>query len=369
MYTAIALYILFVLLLWINPRSKTIQFISLFYVFLLFAFCGDNPDYEAYITQYKYVDDFLDIREVGFTAYLRLLKLLKLPEQGIYVVTAVIYYSTFYYVFKRLSSNHFSYVLSFYMFFGLFLNVVQLRFTVCLVFVYWAFYALYMIKDTTKACLCYTVLILISSFFHFLGVVFLIFVITRFFNTKQVFVSVFCLIFVLQALDVIFGDFMKMYYLYDVVYSKFESYSESTQESSNRLRYIALTFEIICFYSIFYLSSNKRQGRLKSIEAYNTYGKNLVLMLFCTIPLMTVGGEVRRVITAIVPSVLSLSANCFITTRIRRLSYLLAALACYAIFRFDVADANIWLFSYGEYFETLFLSLFKNNLIIHSLIS
>lgn len=368
MYISIFFYILLIILLWIYPKSKIIQYVSLIYVFLLFAFCGDNPDYEAYSDQYDNLDFFVDLREIGFISYLKLLKSFGIPTQGIYVVTAILYYSTFFFVFKRLSSGHFSYVLSFYMFYGLFLNVVQLRFTVCLIFVYWAFYALFTIKDSTKACLWYSVFILVSSLFHILGFVFILFVIVRVFSTKQILFAVLVLMLLLQSLNYIFGDFMKMYYLYDVVYSKLESYTEATQESSNRMRYIALCFEIICFYSIFYLTSKGNQDRFKNIQQFNTYGKNLVLMMFCAIPLMTVGGEIRRITTALVPSILSMSVYCFTTPKNRRLSFVLTLIACYTIFRFDVAGANIWPFSYGEYFDTLFLSLFKENLLLKSLL-
>lgn len=181
---SMGLYYLFVVLLICNKHSRIIRYVAFLLLFCLFCFnskIADRSNYEFLLTTMQSVQYSI---EFCWGVFLFLASKLGLSVQGLYVVVGISYLVTLFYMMPKFSNNN-NMSLACYMIGFFFLDVVQLRYSLSLIFVWFAFYFL-IFKDGKKSLLLFVLFIFLATAFHASNVVFFFFLFTRLKNSKLV---------------------------------------------------------------------------------------------------------------------------------------------------------------------------------------
>lgn len=286
----IYLYFILILISIIFRNSKRLYYIDIFFLFLLFAFNYENADRHIYDDRYYYYDDeyFLNITEPFFTGAVSILNKLGMQLQHFIMIVAFF----FLYSLKRLIDKFTAfgcYVIAFYMLTEYFFDVVQLRYSIGLIFLYFGLVYLLSEIDRKKAVLKFLLFIVCGSLFHFSIAYYSVFALSRLMKSQH------CIAFVvLFALSV--GTLMSFFSEYADALSmadKVEAVEDGSYMISKwgliYIRIRILFFETIPFILIFFILHKKFVDDLFLTTMYK-----ITILLWTAIPLLFVSVEFHR---------------------------------------------------------------------------
>lgn len=347
----IFIYFLFVALLFARPKSKYNYYISFILLYILFAFNTDNADRSVYESRLLNYDLMLGYTEPGFTMFMTFMNKFHIELQGLYIIVATFYLGTMCFIIKKLSNNP-GFVLGGYMIFCFFYDVVQVRTTTALIFVYIAFYFLLKEEKKVAGISKFLIFILIASQFHALALTFSIFCLIRIENKKKMYiiffaVAVLMFIFQKQITGLFGGAFDIMDKIQEVQEKNANDY-EGTNSYAVTIAYLLL---IVTPYLVFYWKS-PRKVRSENLVSD---GLHISLISLLTIPIIFMSADFRRIYFAIFPILLLTMSN-YLKFMKDKWMFKSAFIICMflAYYRSIYFSIN---------FKTVFLAIFENNLL------
>lgn len=347
----IFIYFILIVLLFARPKSKYIYYASFILLFILFAFNTDNADRGVYESRLLNYDMMLGYTEPGFTLFMSFMNKFHIDLQGLYIIVATLYLGTMCFIIKKLSKNP-GFVLGGYMIFCFFYDVVQVRTTTALIFVYVAFYFLLKEEKKISGITKFLIFIVIASQFHALSLAFSIFCLIRIENKKKmyiIFFAVAALMFIFQRQIIgLFGDALDIMDKIQEVEEKNANDYEGTNSYVVTIAYLLL---IVTPYLVFYWRSTERTRSEKLVSD----GLHLSLISLMIIPVIFWSADFRRVYFAIFPILLLIMSN-YMKSMKDKLIFNSAFVICMflAFYRSIYFSSN---------FDSVFLAIFENNLL------
>lgn len=360
-------FLLLVVIFWllVEPTSKPAKSFAIFYMFVLFGLNTDNADYYGYELFYKQADSFSGQYEYGFYILAHTFRQFGLPLQALYLFVAFVYLWALTFVTNKFCPKYAGYVFCFFLISNYFLNIVQMRFTLALVFGYIGYYYLISIENRKAAFVVYTLFIIAASMFHITSSFLLLFGFARSFSVKKtifVTISVFVgLFFITVFLQNYFSDFY--------LFSRLDRLANQYSEESNSTAVLKSSIILMLTTGFYVYILNRIKLFISGSEnitlEYIFIGKKICILLMCNIPLFRLGVEFDRVSTSMVFILL-----CIIGYYLRYLNKLhrkqifwltLFPSIIYLHFRTFTGGFNL---AIGESFYGVFLRILNNNMIL-----
>ena len=286
----IFVYVIIVCSCLLFRRSKTIYYITLLFLFILFGGNLDNTDRHIYESRFYQYDDeiYLAITEPVYTELMKALNKIGLELQHYIALVAFF----FFYSVNRIL-NRFTlfgcFVLGFYMLTEFFFDVVQVRYSTGLIFLYLGFYYLLTEKEKRKAITFYVVLVLCGSLFHFSIAYYLLFALTRILSPLQ------CCIFVI-AFVLFFGillHFLSEYAEILAISHKLETIERGAFEMS-KARLIFIRIRILFFETIPFIFLMITYRKQLSKDLFLMIFFKSSILLWTAVPLLYISLDFHR---------------------------------------------------------------------------
>lgn len=334
------IYWTIVLLLVLRRNSKFLLCWSFFLMAILFCFNYDNVDRGIYEMRLNDYESMEGMTEIGYYYLMQIFTNLHLDVQYLYGLVGLLYLGSLMYIINKLSDAP-GFPIAFYMSCIFFLDVVQLRNTLSLVFVLWAFYLFFTIPEKRKSQLLYLVFVLAASMFHSSNIVFGIFVLAKEPHKKVIRYTIIAIA-VLSSLQ-----YLMISYLGDI-YSmgqKIEQISTSDRYTGNNMNLIVIIwlFMLLLTYAGSYFFVGRYQDDMKDGEdalSFREIGLNITILLTTIIPLVFFSADFRRIYYAISVILVCIMSHWLREKRRWIVVGTVALLAYFYLFRFTAGEFN-----------------------------
>lgn len=347
----VALYFVLILLLFYKQKSKVVRILALLYLFVLFAFADGIADKESYTGSLLSGQDLSSLYGMGYNIIAILFNSHNIDIQWLYVGCAFFYLPILFFFILKASHNS-NYPIACYMLSVFYLDVVQLRFSLSLIFVYLAFCKLIDFDDK-KALFKFVLFILMSAIFHISTLYFLVFVLTRLFDEKKMILISIAIFVVLLISSVAatewIGESLNL-----------SDKTENILDSSNYAgtHKVATTIIMTIMISGMYLLMSRNMllhGSVTDSRLFK-WGKNCALLLLTIIPLYYISADFRR--ESYVIYVVLVSVLCGICKTHRKILWSVPILVGLILLYYSVLAGNM---------DTVFSPLFRENLLLKNL--
>jgi len=266
-------------------KNNLMYFVSFVTLFLLFGWCFDHADYSIYDGRYNNYENTLDYTEPLFILFVQLCHFLKLDLQGFLQLSGLLLLVSLFELVRRLSVDR-NKVISLYMLSPLFFyDVVQVRNSLSLIFVYWAFLFIMSRDGDKKGTLLFVLFVVLASTVHFASIVFLIYLLAFKFNTKKcigiaLLISVSSFVLTQQVLSSLMG--------YVVLGEKIDSVTTMASERYHGNNAILVNVAMLVLmtgtYFLLYWRNKKVSDKMDSmILKFNVLSLCLIPLLFITV--------------------------------------------------------------------------------------
>lgn len=283
------LYFVVVILLIIFKKSKWIWTIALVLLWLLFAFNTDNIDRGIYISRLDNYYTLSSQTEFFFTLIMNFLSTYHIDIQYLYLFTAT-FFLVVIYKFGEKNSKYFGLALAGYMIAIFFRDVVQLRFTMALIFVYIGVGYHIKITNNTHASLLFSLFIIMASLIHGACVVFLLFILARYIQKNR---SIFFAI-VLGSLFLLFAVYFSFINKSLAFFQEKTNAVTAFAENHGSISYSIKVLSEICIMVFFWIYSYKKFFYRDNYSCYeiwisdymykiNILSMSILPMLFLTV--------------------------------------------------------------------------------------
>ena len=291
-------YFFIVLLLFVFPKSKAIQFIATIILFLLFAFNYDNADRDVYVDRYYFYYEYSSMTEPLYTLLMSFLSIHHLGVQSLMHIVALVFIGTIIVVVSKFSKN-FGIALGGYMIACFFMDVVQVRFTLSLVFVYIGLWYHTQIKNELLAAVIYMIFILLSASVHASSFIFSLFLLARIKDKNKVITYTMILSCMLAIVVVYFAYIDSSLDFFQAKISHVGEMAEDRYNIKTILRRIFLLFLIIALFFFSYYLSPLQTKQIKGETFLMNYMRNINILSICFIPLLFFSADFHRLFYAI----------------------------------------------------------------------
>lgn len=337
-------YCLLIFLLFIFKKSKLLGYVALVFLFVLFAFNTDIADRENYEQVLSFSDN-LSIEPL-YGALLGVLAYLNLDVQWLYYICAPLLLLSFF-VFVRKYSNHPNYVISIYMICVFFLDVVQNRFSFALIFIYWAFYNL-LLNDRLKSKVLFVVLILTATLIHSSSIVFLIFLLAKYLDRKQI------NLFVLISLPFVLSfSFLASSYIGELLgISGWMQRLQTAGNYSGTNMVLVCSFVLILIILMYYLSYRTINPLSSNLKSLGEIGLKIATISLLYIPLLQFSADFRRHFFLIFIVLVTISSNWIFSSKSKAPLLFQLLVAVLLFYYFSIA---------GDSYVTVIKAIFTNN--------
>lgn len=285
-------------------NKKIIGYMLLIMMFVLFGFSSEIADSQNYIYKYSNVTTIYNKTEFLFVKTISFCNKLGLSYRGFLILLSMIYLLVIYFCIRNYTEN-WPFVLSLYAFFPFVMDVVQIRNTCALVFVYIGVFYILRIEDVKlKNIIIFSAILLVASFFHSMSIVVLVIMLSVIFVPKSIIknltIAVSILIIVLPNVWIVLSS--KIAVLFQVN-SRLNNYLDDIAlhfESSNIRKCITVIFILSAYRFIIglekkYLSQDDKQNAetmllIEKLEKLN-------IILYIVVPLTLIIPDSYRVVT------------------------------------------------------------------------
>ncbi|MFC5703547.1 EpsG family protein [Cohnella faecalis] len=345
-------------------HSRIIAFITAVFIWLLFWSNTLNPDLQAYVRDYIYLQNNVPLEtyqtEPGFIILMKLGISLGLSYTAFLSLVTAVCYALIYRTIKKYTNNM-SYVYLMYLLHPVFLDIVQFRNFIIMSILVSAIPLL--VEDTGKSKIKYLLLILVAASIQNLAIVYAPLLLVNRANKNKLVKYIACFI-VLFSIVLLFNG-NKIPYIENIVQNINNDRIDRYLSGVGRLGFlIAWGLHIIYFLLIYW--SKKVIDRNKTSDKKNDEiiaFVNIVFWInvfaFAFFPLYMMDMAFYRVIRNLIlvnAIVFSIASNSFASGNVKKL-----------VFNFTVLlGASAW-FSYdilGPHFITVFKPIFENNIFI-----
>ena len=283
---SIAVYYLLILLLLAHPHKKELGRLAFFYLLLLFCLNTNIADREGYeIDMYNAVYNEMINFEPIWNGLLSLMEINKISV--LYMLVGIVYLPTLYFFINRLSRNN-NTVLACYMIGVFFLDVVQLRYSFSLVFVFLGLNYL-LFENKKKGSVIFIGSIIVASMIHLSNLIFLLFYFAKKLSTKKVyFVSVagFVVLTVSYTLAINYlGDIFNMA-------SKMQRINDAEYTSINTFLLTTIS-ELAAFGLMWFTQKHYHESNIIDDDLINII-YNAAIMSLMFIPIINFSQDIRR---------------------------------------------------------------------------
>lgn len=364
---AILIYYLLVISLLLYSRSRILQLSAVLYLLILFAFsynCADRLWYETKLNNYE---ELSSVTEPVFYYFMLFLNRCNLSVQYECAIIGVAYLSTLLFLFRKIS-HYTGYVLGMYMVANFFMDVIQLRFTLSLIFVYWGFYCLLFEISNRAAYLKFLFFILLASSIHVSSIWFIIMILIRKFSIKKI--VVISIAFAISSLLII-GVIPKLlgnFFLYDVISVALEAGESEYTKKDIVWRGYMILFDSLCFIYMFSKLLKCTKGNT-TLSYYNEIGIKICALQTILIPMLFMSANFHRHSLALLPILLLFVSRNFKYIKNRNYIYVISFIVCiYAFIKYTIGGGIGFggIEVYGgtqSNLNLVFLSIFDYNLI------
>lgn len=332
---AILVYFLLVITLLLNSKSRALQLIAVLYIFVLFAFSYNCADRLWYETKLNSFEEFSSVTEPGFYYFMLILNRCSLGVQYECAIIGFAYLSTLLFLFRK-SSNYTGYVLGMYMIANFFMDVIQLRFTLSLVFVYWGLYYLIFEISNRAAYLKFLLFILLASSIHISSIWFVIMFVIRKFTVKKI-VAI-SIAFAISSLFII-GILPKLldnFFLYDMISVALDAGESEYEKKDIIWRGYMILFDSLCFLYMFRKMQKTIQNNA-TLSYYNELGVKICLIQLVLIPMLFISANFHRHGLALLPILFLLVSRNFIYIKRSIYIYVISFIvSIYAFFKYTI---------------------------------
>lgn len=337
-------YCFLIILLFAFRKSKFFCFVALLFLFVLFAFNTDIADRDNY-EQALSMSHSISIEPL-YGALLGALVFLNLDVQWLYYLCAPLLLLSLF-TFIRKYSNHPNYVISIYMICVFFLDVVQNRFSFALIFIYWGFYYL-LSNDRLKSTLFFVVFILISTLIHSSSIVFLIFLLAKYLDRKQV------NLFVLISLPFVLSfSFLASSYIGELLgISGWMQRLQTAGNYSGTNMVLVCSLVLILIILMYYLSYRTINPLSSNLKSLGEIGLKIATISLLYIPLLQFSADFRRHFFLIFIVLVTISSNWIFSSKSKAPLLFQLLVAVLLFYYFSIA---------GDSYVTVIKAIFSNN--------
>lgn len=274
-------YFILVFLLFGAKKSKAVPIVSFIYLAILFVFSEGVADRHAY--EYALANGSTRSMEIGWVLFLQIMKSFHCSTLALCFIIGIPYLLTLFYVVPKISQNNRA--VACYMIGLFFLDVVQLRYTLSLIFVWWALYFFFS-QESKFAFVQYIALIIVASLFHSSNIVFLLFACSKISNKKTLFVITLVILFCLFIGFNFFAPLVSQ--LFSVEETFYRIYGQN-----ERVTFHAILANVVYLIALFLLMSSARYN-LDRPEKDLLYGTNISILSVVFVPLTFFSNDFRR---------------------------------------------------------------------------
>lgn len=266
-------------------RNKVLFVVSFLTLFLLFGWCYDHADYGIYDNRYNNYENTLDFTEPLFILFVQLCHALNLDLQGFLQFSAFLFLSSLFFFVDKLSFDR-NKVIALYMLSPLFFyDVVQVRNSLSLAFVYLAFYFIISRNGDKKGMIAYVTFILLATCVHFASFVFLLYLIAFKFDIKKcIYISLSFSIASFVLSQTLLSSLMGYMVLGEKVESVTAGAAERYSGNNAILVNIAMLILMIGTFFVLYWKNRRLCDKMEDIVLkFNVLSLCLIPLLFVTV--------------------------------------------------------------------------------------
>lgn len=174
--------LLLIILCCLKKDSKLLFISTLLFMWVLFAFSGENADTEVYYSRFYNYESLEAITEPGFNLVMLIFNKLHFTYQQFLMLFSLIFVFVVGYFIKKNTPNY-ALALILYFIFPFSIDIVQVRNSLGFLFIILAFK--YLLSDDKFSSLKYFFFILLAASFHLSAIFFLVFVVIKRISIKQ----------------------------------------------------------------------------------------------------------------------------------------------------------------------------------------
>ena len=285
----IILYFTSFVFLLLFRKSKFIFIYSILLLWILFAFNTDNADRQIYLDRLQYYEAYSNFTEPLYTFIMKGLNMYNLDLQ-VYIISLSTLFFLILYFFVCKNTKNIGFVIALYMFSFFLFDIVQIRQTSSLCFVYLAFGALFSMSKSRRTCVIFALFIIIGSLLHISTLIFLFLLIPYSFDFHNCYKLAFISFFLMFFIYLLAPQLENIFIMADKVHSVMETATDNYDIFNVLRRIRVVVFQNVVFVFLFYYYNMMQ----KNDNVVNLIYKVSIVYLGL-IPLLFISADIQRI--------------------------------------------------------------------------
>lgn len=294
--------LIYLLLALIFRKNKKVTVILAIILILLFGWAGENADSSIYLWRYEgYDSDSLEsITEPLFTFIMKAFNACECSFEAFKIILAIFVITSFAIIIAKFTDN-INFALLLYFIYPFCMDVVQLRTTLALVFVYFGFLNYFSQKTKVKKIILYCIFVFIAGMIHYSMLVYFILIIPMLIKNNKIKEGALWTILLVEIIFVIVVGNSGQLNGNSTLTNKINFVLNSAQKYNTKAVY-KTTFEMIISFVLFYVIADYEYKKTKKdsenrIIIKSTIDFNKYIML--VVPLLTYTVDLYRLQTGL----------------------------------------------------------------------